>query len=915
MVKKLQKTFALLLAMSMLLSMLSVTTLAVETEEVILLLGDEVVLNEKDGTWEEDEDADEAASGTVWTSSNETVAAVDEEGKVTGVSEGTARIARTEYCYLWTGVDEDGETSHSYYELDDPEAEGLRRVARTMTWNVSVERREAARIGDDTYESLAAAIRAAKDGDTIQLLKNVRENITIDKTTGKHITLDLNGKTLTGVTGSVVKIDTTGMDEDQVITIMNGRITGGSSTNGGGIRISGSACIRVQLERLDIVENTSTNGGGVYNSSAELTLKDGCRVVENTASNSGGGIYMATNVEKSISCELVESSVSDNTANVGGGVGMGASQYETRNITATFILTSGEISGNTARRGGGVYLVGNGSRFSMNGGAISGNEATGGNGGGIYSENWGGLQIKGGQVVNNTAANGGGGIYIDNVNKVKDPDKSLTVAAGVEISGNTSKTNGGGIMASKDVKVTVADGAILYNNNAKTMGDDVYTGSGCTLTLPAVAAMAGGKILSSDEKEITSWYYDGYENASTRHRWAAKYKTPVVGEGENGKPVINWVSGEYYKEYATTSEPFTGTIALKAAHDKYCVITYVVRGDVPADYEMPESIEVLRGGKYTVEDVPENQVGELNGVPGTYVFTGWKLENEKVNGVLENIQGNVELAGVWTFRAKSSYTVTYTVTGDVPDGYTKPDGTTVYEGGRCSVADVPADQRGELNGVSGTYVFTGWKLENEKVNGVLENIQGNVELVGEWTFTADPVPPKYTASYAVSGDVPDGYTVPGSAQVTEGDDYSVAAVPGSQSGRLNGVSGTFTFEGWMLDGEIVTVVENVREDVELTGVWSFARNSRPDRDDDDDDDEPRRPVEVPDPETPTTELPEEDVPLTELPEEELPEGEVPLAEVPKTGDMSALWLALTGLSGSGLAVTAVLGRKKREEEV
>ena len=56
-------------------------------------------------------------------------------------------------------------------------------------------------------------------------------------------------------------------------------------------------------------------------------------------------------------------------------------------------------------------------------------------------------------------------------------------------------------------------------------------------------------------------------------------------------------------------------------------------------------------------------------------------------------------------------------------------------------------------------------------------------------------------------------------------------------------------------------------------------------------------------------------PLEELNEiEELPEEETPLAEVPETGDMSALWLAMTALSGTGLAGVTFLGRKKRDEE-
>ena len=44
---------------------------------------------------------------------------------------------------------------------------------------------------------------------------------------------------------------------------------------------------------------------------------------------------------------------------------------------------------------------------------------------------------------------------------------------------------------------------------------------------------------------------------------------------------------------------------------------------------------------------------------------------------------------------------------------------------------------------------------------------------------------------------------------------------------------------------------------------------------------------------------------------EIPDEEVPLAAAPKTGDISALWMALSGLSASGFFF---LGRKRKDEE-
>ena len=81
--------------------------------------------------------------------------------------------------------------------------------------------------------------------------------------------------------------------------------------------------------------------------------------------------------------------------------------------------------------------------------------------------------------------------------------------------------------------------------------------------------------------------------------------------------------------------------------------------------------------------------------------------------------------------------------------------------------------------------------------------------------------------------------------------------------------------------------------------------------------DPEPPVEIPeeppvDPEPPV-EIPEEDVPTGETPVEppvEIPEEEVPTGDIPATGDASAIWMAMSAMSGAGL----FLARKKREDE-
>ena len=79
-----------------------------------------------------------------------------------------------------------------------------------------------------------------------------------------------------------------------------------------------------------------------------------------------------------------------------------------------------------------------------------------------------------------------------------------------------------------------------------------------------------------------------------------------------------------------------------------------------------------------------------------------------------------------------------------------------------------------------------------------------------------------------------------------------------------------------------------------------------------DEDEPL--TDIPTTDIPTTDIPDEDEPLTDIPTTDIPDEDVPLSDIPKTGDISALWLALAALSGTGLAGVSILGRKKQDEE-
>lgn len=111
-------------------------------------------------------------------------------------------------------------------------AEGF-EPTKNVDGTYGVKETLAAKIGDTEYETLAAAFAAAKDGDTIVLLKNSSGNgiqVNTEKFTNQGLTVDFNGHTYT-VGGVLVGSTGTGTNAFQLlaggkVTFMNGSIVG-----------------------------------------------------------------------------------------------------------------------------------------------------------------------------------------------------------------------------------------------------------------------------------------------------------------------------------------------------------------------------------------------------------------------------------------------------------------------------------------------------------------------------------------------------------------------------------------------------------------------------------------------------------------------------------------------------------------
>lgn len=174
-----------------------------------------------------------------------------------------------------------------------------------------------AQIGDTTYKTLAEAIAAAKDGDTVVLLRSVSVDGEGVAVSGKAITLDLNGKTITGsgITGAAVVSAAGG----SAVTVLGngGTVTGSDSpalaTTGGSLVVSGGSyrgnttgCINAQQGAITVYGGTfgceyaegpgvwyvlagdaasfKIYGGTFLNAEpAESQLASGCKVISDGA--------------------------------------------------------------------------------------------------------------------------------------------------------------------------------------------------------------------------------------------------------------------------------------------------------------------------------------------------------------------------------------------------------------------------------------------------------------------------------------------------------------------------------------------------------------------------------------------------------------------------------------------------------
>ena len=607
--------------------------------------------------------------------------------------------------------------------------------------------KNAAKIGENEYPTVAAAIAAADGSESIVLLRDVTENITINKS----LTLNLGGFTLSGDANAAVV--TISGDKPQV-TVKNGTVTGGRNPqNGGGFAIYSAV---VQLEDLTITGNEAVGGngngevggGGIYASHADVSMRivtvsensvtgsssdgggilvrygsltmDGCHVERNTAPDCGGGMILRHSV-----LNAAKSFFENNTAKFGAGIYFGDTPNEAEEGCSgehNHLITDSTISGNTVLDpengiGGGMY-VGTTSNLTLRNSKLLNNDGAT-QGGAIVAYSAGTIELDGVSISENKAQSGAGILAL--CTAVCNTD--IRLLNGTAIDANTATGYGGGIYANaiaKELNVTVTNSSVSGNTAAGGAGIFTYKSGSAVINVDlqsgavmhdnnAVVNM-GGAIYAYNAANINI-----AANSAVYNNTAAGYGGGIYASASNINIAAN---SEVYNNTAATAGDdlffYSGTIfTLQNAKD--------MSGD-----------RILSSDNMEITGWYHDGWNKWNAAQGSYEQIGcWTAETADEYIPVEKDSHAISLKAAHPLM----YTLTYDVTGDLPEGYTAPAKQTLVKGSSYTVAEVPASVSGSKDGVNGTFSFNGWKKDDGTVLTGEQQLTADLTLHGVWSFT------------------------------------------------------------------------------------------------------------------------------------------------------------------------------------
>ncbi len=254
----------------------------------------------------------------------------------------------------------------------------------------------------------------------------------------------------------------------------------------------------------------------------------------------------------------------------------------------------------------------------------------------------------------------------------------------------------------------------------------------------------------------------------------------ATATANDGYYFLGWVlKGADEDEYVSTKPTYTyhvsgqETRTVYARFAKQYAVTYewadhnwTLTGDKqPA---CPTGNFVLRGDSYaisTMYSTGDSIKDTVDGVPGHWVFEGWKdkanTDGDYLTGSILNVNQDYTLVGYWTWVPNSEHRLSYSggdnTTCWIPTETSEvPNSSSHYQDANVTVADALTTSRDKVMmspelELEGTWSFTGWKRsDTNKIVQPNEPITMpgyDLTLTAQWKFT----PKTYTVQYDLAG--------------------------------------------------------------------------------------------------------------------------------------------------------------------
>ena len=446
-----------------------------------------------------------------------------------------------------------------------------------------------AMIGAKEYTTLTAAINEANTGDTVTLLKDTKEDITIPS--GKTITLDLNGKTLTNVD------DHTILNNGNLTITGTGRVDNishakGALYNKGTVVINGGTFDRSK-ENGKTSNDSGSNSWYTIKNVGSMTIHDGA-TVQTAGNNAALGKFSS----------LVSNGYFD------------ANDYSTNKGLDQPILT---IDGGTFR--GGLNTIKNDDRakLTINGGTFSNYyqavvqnhniaEITGGTftaASDANTETYGIYNCGCGAEIDLGTLTVSGGTFTGATYAVAEVS---SLNAAVNISGGQFAGTKAAIVKSSTSKATIAvsGGTFSSDPSVHVVGNgntNIVKRAGSegayTYTVLAKSGLTSGVYLTNPSGALASNYY---VSSTANGVWTVSYSAPYSGGSSSYDPTYS---------VSTPSKTENGSVTVSPKNAS--------KGDTVTVTVKPDSGYVLE--TLTVTDKNGNELTLKDKGDGKYTFT------------------------------------------------------------------------------------------------------------------------------------------------------------------------------------------------------------------------------------------------------------------------------------------------------